>query len=175
MTERKAAVTFKGAPMTLLGPRTPGVDERIPEFHARKGLAPDSEYDANSDTGHVRIFNVVPSLDTSVCSIQTKKFNDAASTVPGVRIVTVSADLPPAQQRWCGKEGVSNLTMVSDYYDGSFGRAFGLRIKELGVLARSVFVVDRDGMIRYREIVPELTQEPDYEPALKAARDLAGA
>ena len=171
MEERHGAVTFKGNPLTLLG-RTPAVGEPAPDFTVRGGLAPDSAYSLGTDAGHVRILNVVPSLDTPVCSIQTRRFNSEADGLPGVKIVTVSADLPPAQARWCGAEGVKNLRCVSDYYDGGFGRAFGLRIKELGVLARAVFVLDGAGAVRYAEIVPEVTSEPDYGPALAAAREL---
>jgi thiol peroxidase len=171
MEERPGAVTFKGGPLTLSG-RTPAVGEAAPAFTVRGGLAPDSAYTLETDAGRVRILNVVPSLDTPVCSIQTRRFNHEADGLPGVRIVTVSADLPPAQARWCGAEGVTKLTVVSDYYDGSFGRAFGLRIRELGVLARAAFVLDGDGIVRYAQIVREVTDEPDYEPVLAAAREL---
>ncbi|MHC4471081.1 MAG: thiol peroxidase [Planctomycetota bacterium] len=173
MDERTGVVTFKGGPLTLLG-STPEEGQAAPAFTVRTGLGPDSEYTPDTDGGTVRILNVVPSLDTPVCSIQTKRMNEEAGSLPGVKVVTVSADLPPAQARWCGAEGVENVTCASDYFDGSFARGFGLRIKELGVLTRAVFVLDADGTVRYSQIVPEITQEPDYEPVLSAARELAG-
>jgi thiol peroxidase len=171
VTERKNVVTFKGGPLTLVG-ETPPVGAKLPDFGARTGLAPDSAYGPRTDAGKVRILSVVPSLDTPVCSIQTKRFNQEAEKLGGVQVVTVSMDLPPAQQRWCGAEGVRRVKTVSDYYDGSFGKAMGLRIKELGLLARSVFVVDGEGTIRYAQIVPETTSEPDYAPVIEAARRL---
>ncbi len=170
---RRGAVTFKGKPLTLVG-HPPEVGARAPDFTVRKGLSPDSAYTLASDGGRVRILSVVPSLDTPVCSIQTRRFHQEADDLPGVVVVTVSADLPPAQARWCAAEGVKNLVVVSDYYDGSFGAAFGLRILELGVLARAVFVLDGDGVIRHAQVVPEIAQEPAYEPVLAVARDLAG-
>ena len=172
MSDRSGVVTFKGGPLTLEGASTPDVGDVLPSFTARTGLGPDSAYGPATGAGHVRVFSVVPSLDTPVCSTQTKRFAEEISSIGGAQLVTVSKDLPVAQGRWCGAEDVQNATMVSDYYDGSFGKAMGLRIKELGVLARSVFVVDGDGKITYRQIVSEVASEPDYAAAIAAAKAL---
>lgn len=170
--ERSAAVTFKGNPLTLVGPALE-VGAPAPSFTVRRGLAPDSAYTLATDAGKVRLFNVVPSLDTPVCDLQTRRFNqEAAGLGPNVVIVTVSMDLPPAQERWCQAASVTNLITASDYYDHSFGLAWGLRIKELGLLARAVIIVDGQGVVRYVQIVPELTTEPNYEEALAAAKSL---
>ena len=128
-------VTLMGNPMTLEG-TVPAEGQMAPDFVLRTGLGPDTGYDLSSDAGSVRILNVVPSLDTPVCQVQTKRFNEEAGNLPGVKIITISADLPVAQARWCGAEGVEAVSCASDYYDGNFGRSWGLRITELGVLAR---------------------------------------
>jgi len=123
------------------------------------------------DTGsHVRIFSVVPSLDTPVCDAQTKKFNEAAAQLPDVDIITVSMDLPFAQARWCGAFGVDHVKMLSDHKDGSFGANYGTLIKELRIESRAIFVVDRHNQIRHAEYVKEVADFPNYETALAAAR-----
>ncbi|HEV7732408.1 MAG TPA: thiol peroxidase [Candidatus Binatia bacterium] len=171
--ERTDLVTKGGKPVTLVG-RQPAVGDPAPTFTA---VANDmSTFTFDPTSGKVWIISVVPSVDTPVCSLQTNHFNDTAGALGGdVAILTVSMDLPFAQKRWCGAEGVKNLQTVSDYRDRSFADAYGLRIKESGLLARSVFVVGRDGKITYVQLVPELTQEPQYEPVLAAARTAAGA
>jgi thiol peroxidase len=114
---------------------------------------------------------VVPSLDTPVCDLQTRRFNqEAARLGPDVQILTISMDLPFAQKRWCGAAGIERVTTLSDHREASFGTAYGVLIKELRLLARAVFVVDKDGVVRYVQIVPELSREPDYEAALAAAK-----
>ena len=124
--------------------------------------------------GSVWIISSVPSVDTPVCSAQTRRFNEEAARLgQGVKVLTVSMDLPFAQKRWCGAEGIANLQTVSDFRDREFGRNYGLRIQENGLLARSVFVVGKDGRITYAQLVPEITQEPDYAPILAAAREAA--
>lgn len=170
--ERKGATHFKGNPLTLLGPELkPG--EKAPAFTLRRGLAPDSVYTLASDRGKVRLFNVVPSLDTPVCDLQTRRFNSEAGKLGDkVVIVTASMDLPPAQERWCQAASVHNLITASDYYDHSFGLAMGLRIAELGVLARAVVILDGQDVVRYVQVVPEVTQEPDYEDVLSALHKL---
>ena len=170
--ERTGVTAFKGGALTLLGPELQ-VGQPAPDFAVRKGLAPDSEYTLASDAGRLRIFNIVPSLDTKVCDLQTRRFNQEASALgDSALIVTVSMDLPPAQERWCQAAAVDRLIMVSDYYDQSFGLAWGLRIKELGLLARAVVVVDGEGVVRYVQIVPEVTDLPDFDEAIAAAKAL---
>ena len=171
MQERKGLVTFKGAPLTLLGPEVI-VGGDGPDFTA---LGNDlSDVHLSSLRGKVCIISSVPSLDTPVCDTQTRRFNEAASQLgPDVQVLTISMDLPFAQARWCGAAGVERVRTLSDHRDASFGKAFGLLIKELRLLARAVFVVGRDGKIQYAQIVKELTDEPDYDAALEAARKLA--
>ncbi len=172
--ERKGVTHFKGNPLTLLGPELT-IGQKAPVFTLRRGLAPDTAYTLSTDAGKIRLFNVVPSLDTPICDLQTRRFNNEAGKL-GDRavIVTASMDLPPAQERWCQAASVQNLITASDYFDHSFGLAMGLRIAELGVLARSVVILDGQDVVRYVQVVPELTQEPDYEDVLAAMQKLAG-
>jgi thiol peroxidase len=173
-TERTGIVTFKGGPLTLLGPALE-VGKKAPAFALRRGLAPDSEYTLETDRGKLRLFNIVPSLDTKVCDLQTRRFNQEADALGDqVLIVTASMDLPPAQERWCQAASVDRLVMASDYYDQSFGLAWGLRIKELGLLSRSVVIVDADDIVRYVQIVPEVAELPDFDAAIAAAKGLVG-
>jgi thiol peroxidase len=115
----------------------------------------------------------VPSLDTSVCDLETRKFNEKAAQLGSdVVVLTISMDLPFAQTRWCGAAGIKNVQTLSDYRDASFGNAYGVLIKDLRLLARAVFVVDKKGVVRYLQIVPEIATEPDYDAVLKAAKEL---
>jgi len=170
MSVRKGAVTFKGNPLTLVGPTVhigkPGRDATL--------LASDlTERTVSSFRGKVLILSVVPYLDTPVCDIQTRKFNEQAQALGSdVLVLTISMDLPFAQKRWCGASGLSQVLTLSDHRDASFGTAYGVLIQELRLLARSVFVVDKQGVIRYKQIVHEMTEEPDYEAALQAAKAL---
>ena len=160
-------VTLRGDPLTLAGERV-GVGGKAPSFTA---VANDMSTFTFEPAGSVWIISAVPSLDTPVCSSETRRFNEeAAKLAPGVKVLTISMDLPFAQKRWCGAEGVRNLRTVSDYRDRDFGRKYGVRIKENGLLARSVFVVGKDGRIKYVQLVPEITKEPDYAPILAAAQ-----
>jgi thiol peroxidase len=118
----------------------------------------------------VRIFSVVPSLDTPVCDAQTKRFNEEAAKLPNVDIFTISMDLPFAQKRWCGAFGVDKVKMLSDHRDGSFGASYGTLIKELRIESRAIFVVDKNNTIRHAEYVKEVGDFPNYESALAAAR-----
>jgi thiol peroxidase len=128
------------------------------------------------DTGdNVRIISVVPSLDTPVCDAQTKRFNEEAARLQGVDIITVSMDLPFAQKRWCGAFGVDKVKMLSDHKEGSFGAAYGTLIKELRIESRAIFVLDRQNHVRHAEYVKEVADFPNYESALSAARNAAGA
>ena len=168
--ERTGIVTFKGGPLTLLGPEIrPG--GRAPDLAVRRGLAPGSEYTLATERGKTRILNIEPSLDTPVCDLQGRRFNEEAGKLGDqVSIVTISMDLPPAQERWCGAAGVDRLVMASDYYDHSFGLTYGLRIKELGLLARAVIILDPDDTVRYVQIVPEVAELPNFEAVLVAVK-----
>ena len=168
--ERPGATTLKGNPKTLIGPELkPG--DPAPDFSVT-----DTGWNTVSlkDTGgNVRLISVVPSLDTGVCSMQTRRFNQEAGKLGDqANIIAVSADLPFAQARWCGAEGVENLQVLSDHRDMSFGDAYGTHIKELRWESRAVFVVDRDGVFRYAEYVPVAGQEPNYDAALAALKEL---
>ena len=165
MEERKGLITVEGNPLTLLGGDV-NVGDSAPDVELLdSGLA---AVKLSSFQGKVVIISSVPSLDTPVCDTMTRRFNEAAGALGGdVVVVTISTDLPFAQARWCGAAGVENVQALSDHRDVSFGEAFGLLIKELRLLARAVFVVDKEGTIRYKELVGELTQEPDYDGALE--------
>jgi thiol peroxidase len=171
MQERTGLVTFKGDPLTLLGPELKVGDDAPDITLINTDL---EEVPLGSYKGKIVVLSVVPSLDTGVCSTQTKRFNDEAEQLDDdVEIVTVSMDLPFAQARWCGAEGAERVTTLSDYKTHEFGKAYGVRIKELGLLARSVWVVDADGEIQYIQIVKETTDEPDYSEALAAVKALS--
>jgi thiol peroxidase len=167
---RRAVVTMKGKALTLVGKRVK-VDDLAEDFEV---VANDlTTVKSSSFRGKVCLISSVPSLDTSVCDIQTKKFNAQAKALGDDMVVlTISMDLPFAQKRWCGAAGVENVQRLSDHREAQFGNAFGVLIKELRLLARAVFVVNKDGVVRYIQIVDELTNEPDYEAALKAAEEL---
>jgi thiol peroxidase len=169
MAERKDVIKFKGNPLTLVGNELK-VGDTAPEAEV---LANDlSPVKLSGFGGKVCVICTVPSLDTPVCDIQTRKFNEqAASLGNDVVVLTISMDLPFAQQRWCGAANVENVQTLSDHYKAEFGTEFGVLIKELRLLARTVFVVDKDGIIRYIEIVEEVTNEPDYEAALSAVKE----
>jgi thiol peroxidase len=158
---------MRGKPLTLVGPELKAGDA-APDFNVVDGaLKPVTLADT---AGHVRIVSVVPSLDTPVCDAQTKRFNDAASSLPGVDILTVSMDLPFAQKRWCGAFAVDNVKMLSDHKDASFGINYGTLIKELRIESRAIFVIDRNNRVCHVEYVKEVADHPDYETALRAAR-----
>lgn len=167
---RTGVTTLRGRPVTLLGDEV-RVGDRARDFTA---VAPDfSPVTLASTAGGVRLFSVVPSLDTEVCDRQTRRFNEKASAIDGITVWTVSADLPFAQQRWWGAAGLDGIRLVSDHRDLSFGVAYGIAIEELRVLARGVFVVDADDRVTYTEYVPEVGQNPNYEAALAAAKKAA--
>ena len=170
MAERKDVVKFKGNPLTLVGNELK-VGDRAPDAEV---LANDlSEVKLSGFGGKVCLICTVPSLDTPVCDIQTRKFNEqAASLGNDVVVLTISMDLPFAQQRWCGAANVENVQTLSDHRKAEFGTEYGVLIKELRLLARTVFVVDKEGIIRYIEIVDEVTKEPNYEAALSAAKEV---
>ncbi|MFP4382388.1 MAG: thiol peroxidase [Candidatus Sumerlaeia bacterium] len=168
MIHREKAVTFKGDPLTLVGPELK-IGDKAPAFK----LVGNDLSDVSPDLypGKLLVLSVVPSIDTSVCATQTRKFNEQASDLSDdVVILTVSMDLPFAFGRFCAAEGIDQVVTASDYKYRSFGEAYGVYIKELGLLTRAVFVVDKDGVIRHAEYVPEVTDEPDYQAALSAAQ-----
>jgi thiol peroxidase len=170
MEKQKRTVTMKGNPLTLVGNEVK-VGQPAPDFEV---IANDmSSVKLSSFKGKVCIICSVPSLDTSVCDMETRRFNEEAGKLGSdVAVLTISMDLPFAQKRWCGAAGVKNVQTLSDHRDASFGKGYGVLIKELRLLARAVFVLDRDGIIRYMQIVDELTNEPDYEAVLEAAKGL---
>jgi thiol peroxidase len=168
--ERPGATTMRGNPLTLLGPELKA-GEKAPDFSAvDDGLKPVNL----AATGNaVRIFSVVPSLDTPVCDAQTKRFNEEAAKLPGVQIFTISMDLPFAQKRWCGNFGIDKIKMLSDHRSGSFGEHYGTLIKDMRIESRAIFVLDTDDTIKHVEYVKEVADHPNYETALAAARSLA--
>jgi thiol peroxidase len=170
MHERHGFVTFKEAPLTLLG-TAPQIGAKAPDFTALRGdLTPFSLGQAG---GKVVVINSVPSLDTPVCAMQTRRFNqEAAGLGERVKVLVVSMDLPFAQKRFCATEGIANLETLSDHRDASFGSSYGLLIKELRLLGRAVLVIDKDGVLRYQQLVSEVGQEPNYDEALAAIRKL---
>ena len=169
--ERPGATTMRGNPLTLIGPEL-RVGESAPDFAAvDTGLQPVT---LASTGGNVRIFSVVPSLDTPVCDMQTKRFNEEAAKLPSVEILTISMDLPFAMKRWCGAMGVDKVKMVSDHKTGSFGESYGTLIKELRIESRAIFVVDKENVVRHAEYVKEVADHPNYDAALSVARNLAG-
>jgi thioredoxin-dependent peroxiredoxin len=171
---RSGAITFKGAPMTLLGEELK-VGAMLPEFtlhYFEGGLKTITKADL---MGKPSIISVVPSLDTGVCQLQTKRFNTELAALGGkVNALTVSRDLPFAMNRFCGAEDIQSMRVGSDYQTGDFGTKFGLMIDELKLLARAVLVVDATGKVVYAETVPEVASEPNYDGALTALKALVG-
>lgn len=171
MSERTDSVKMKGQGLTLLGNEV-RAGQKAPDFEV---VANDlSTVKSSSFLGKVCVISSVPSVDTPVCDKMTRRFNkEAVSLGKDVVVLTISMDLPFAQERWCGAAGVENVKTLSDYRDASFGTAFGVLIKQLRLLARAVFVVDKDGTITHAQIVEELTDEPDYQSALDAVSAIA--
>lgn len=168
---RHGAVTFKGNPLTLSG-ESVEVGERAPDFTLRCYTAGAMQTITPDDLrGKPTVLSVVPSLDTPVCQIQTKRFNEELGALGDqINAVTVSVDTPFAQNRFCGAENIANLRSGSDYFDRNFGRNWGMLIEELQLLARGVFVLDADGNVVYAEQVREVAEEPNYEAALAALK-----
>ena len=168
--ERNGITTMKGNPMTLIGPELkPG--DKAPDFTVLdQTMAPKTLKDFD---GKFKIISVTPSLDTPVCDLQIHWFNeDAANQPQDVAVLNISMDLPFAIKRFCATGGIDKAMALSDHRDASFGTNWGVLMKELRLLARSIFIVDRENVIRYVQIVPEQTAEPDYEAALKALKEL---
>jgi thiol peroxidase len=166
MTKRSGAVTFKGTPMTLMGPEI-RVGDEAPHFKLVGNDLADIE--CKLFHGKVRVLSVAPSIDTPVCATQTRTFNkEAAGLSEDVVVLSVSLDLPFALKRFCGAEGIERVITASDYKYRDFGEAYGVLISELGLLTRAVFVVNRENKVTHAEYVAEVTSEPDYAAALKA-------
>ena len=170
MNERTGIVTMRGNHLTLVGNQLK-TGEMAPDFIALdNNLSPIS---LSSFRGKICILSAVPSLDTPVCDLETRKFNEEASRLgPDMVILTVSMDLPFAQKRWCAASGVDKVQTLSDHRDAAFGISYGVLIKELRLLARAVFIVDRRGTLQYIQIIKEMTNEPDYEAILSALKKL---
>jgi thiol peroxidase len=170
MNERKGLVTIHGNPLTLLGNEIK-VGDQAPDFVAIDNDL--NEVSFSSYRGKTCVISAVPSLDTPVCDLETKVFNEEAANLgPDVVILTISMDLPFAQKRWCAAAEAERVQTLSDHRDAAFGSAFGVLIKELRLLARAVFIVDGEGAVRYIQVVGEVTNEPDYEAIWTALKDV---
>lgn len=166
MIERKGAATFQGNPLTLVGPEIK-VGDKAPEFTV---LSKDlKSVTLQNFKGKAKLISVVPSLDTPVCDQQTRKFNEAAAKLSAnVAVLAISMDLPFAQARFCSTAGIDKIQVCSDHRDASFGLAYGVLIKELRLLSRSIFIIGPDDKVKYVEYVKEITTHPNYDAALKA-------
>lgn len=170
MNERNGLVTMKGNPITLLGNEVKVGDSAPDIVLLDNGLNP---VRLSSYRGKTVIISVVPSLDTPVCDMQTRRFNTEAGKLgENVVVLTVSMDLPFAQKRWCGAVGVDHVSTLSDHATAQFGEQFGVLIKDLRLLARSIFILDKEGMVRYQQLVKEVADEPDYEAVLDTVKNL---
>ncbi|MGG4143249.1 thiol peroxidase [Paenibacillus algorifonticola] len=168
--ERAGAAAFKGNPLTLIGPELKAGD-KAPDFQVNKTLV--DSVSLKDYAGKIKLISVVPSIDTGVCDAQTRRFNEAAATLgDNVAVLTISADLPFAQARWCGAAGIDKVELLSDYKLKSFGEAYGVYIKEFGLDMRSIFVIDANDTIQYVEYLAEMTEHPNYEAAINAAKAL---
>ncbi|MBA3685507.1 MAG: thiol peroxidase [Planctomycetes bacterium] len=169
--EREGLVQRGDKPLTLVGSALT-IGQLAPDATLRDSyLLPVA---LRSTDGAIRVVATVPSLDTPTCSREARVFNERAAALPGVQILVVSRDLPFAQTRFCTAHGIAGVRVLSDYADASLGRAWGLLIKQNALLARAVVVLDAQGVVRYQQIVAELSDEPDYDAALAAAKELAG-
>ncbi len=170
MEERKGAVTLKGNPLTLVGKEVK-VGDKAPDVELLDNDLKPVKFSAFK--GKVVIVSSVPSLDTPTCDMETRRFNtEAANLGDNVVILTVSTDLPFAQKRWCGAAGVDKVKTLSDHRETAFGQSFGVLIKELRLLARTIFVLDKSGVVRYVQLVKEVSQEPDYAAVIAAVKKL---
>lgn len=168
--EKRQETTMGGKPVTLLGKKL-NVGDKAPDFVALKqDLTPVMLKDVSEK---IKIISAVPSVDTGVCELQTKRFNEEASKLKDIAILSISLDLPFALGRFCAVQGIDKVMMLSDHKDASFGEAYGVLIEELRLLNRSIFVLDENNIIRYMEVVAENTNHPDYESALEAVKSLA--
>lgn len=170
--ERTGIITMKGKSVTIIGPDI-RVGDKAPDFTVLDGTL--GEVRLGDFAGKTKIISVTPSLDTPVCDLQLRRFNREAASLPhDVAVLNVSMDLPFAITRFCTTAEIDRVKALSDHRDASFGTAYGVLIKEVRLLARSIFIVDKDNIIRYKEIVPEQSNHPDYERALQALREVTG-
>lgn len=168
--EKRQETAMGGKPVTLLGKKL-NIGDKAPDFVALKqDLTP---FTLKEVSEKIKIVSAVPSVDTGVCELQTKRFNEEAGKLKDIAILSISMDLPFALGRFCAVQGIDKVMMLSDHKDASFGEAYGVLIEELRLLNRSIFVLDENNIIRYMEIVAENTNHPDYESALKAVKNLA--
>lgn len=168
--EKRQETAMGRKPVTLLGKKL-NIGDKAPDFVALKqDLTP---FTLKEVSEKIKIVSAVPSVDTGVCELQTKRFNEEASKLKDIAILSISMDLPFALGRFCAVQGIDKVMMLSDHKDASFGEAYGVLIEELRLLNRSIFVLDENNIIRYMEIVAENTNHPDYESALKAVKNLA--
>lgn len=169
-TERFGDVTFLGEKQTVRGDVLQ-IGSKAPNFSLLAGDL--SKVTLQDSAGKIRLISVVPSLDTGICDVQTRRFNEEAAALGDqVAIITVSVDLPTAQTRWCAAAGVDRVQVLSDHRDMNFGDAYGTHIAEMRQEQRAIFVVDKEDTVCYVEYVPEIAQHPDYEAALTAVRQL---
>mgnify|MGYP001814133965 CR=1 FL=1 len=170
MIERAGIITMKGNPLTLAGKELK-VGDLAPDFEVLDNDLAVVKF--SSFRGKICVISSVPSLDTPVCDMETRRFNEEAGKLGAdIQILTISMDLPFAQKRWCGAAGVDKLVTLSDHRNASFGTEYGVLIKELRLLARCVFIVDREGIIQYIQMVKEISEEPDYDAILDAVNNL---
>jgi thioredoxin-dependent peroxiredoxin len=159
----------KGQTLTLLGPEI-RVGQTAPAFKLK--AIDFSDVELSQTKGKVRLLSVVHSLDTSVCDLQTQRFEQEAGKFQDIIMYTISMDLPFAQERYCGAHDIKNLKTLSDYFDASFGQAYGVLIKEQRLLSRAIFIIDGDDIVRYVEYVPEVGHSPDYDKAIAALKKI---
>ncbi len=166
--ERKNIIAFQGNPLTLLGPEL-RVGDKAPEFIVLDNEL--KEVGLKDFKGKVKLISATPSLDTPVCDMQARRFNQEAAKLPdSVVVINISMDLPFAISRFCTSAGIDKIKTLSDHREASFGNSYGILIKELRLLARSIFIIDKDDIIKYIEIVPEITNHPDYEKAIEEVK-----
>lgn len=169
--EVKRTVTLHGREMTLIGDEIK-IGDKAPDFKVTSNDMTPMKF-LRTYKGKVVLISSVPSLDTPVCDLETRRFNDEALKLSSdVEIITISMDLPFAQKRWCGQNGVTRVKTYSDYIKAEFGKSYGVLIKELRLLARCIFIIDKEGVVRYVQLVKEVSKEPNYEEAITALKQL---
>jgi thiol peroxidase len=172
MEERSGIIAMKKNPLTLIGPDIK-VGDKAPDFTVLNGELLDVKF--NDFIGKIKVISVTPSLDTPVCDLQARRFNHEAASLPkDVVVLNISMDLPFAISRFCTVAEIDRVKALSDHRDASFGTAYGVLIKELRLLARSIFIIDKNNIVRYKEIVPEQSNHPDYNKALEAIGEISG-
>lgn len=172
MEERRGIIVMRRNPLTLIGADIK-VGDKAPDFTVLNGEL--LEVKLSDFSGKTKVISVTPSLDTPVCDLQARRFNHEAASLPqDVVVLNISMDLPFAISRFCTVAEIDRVKALSDHRDASFGTAYGVLIKELRLLARSIFIIDKNNVVRYKEIVPEQSNHPDYDKALEALREISG-